>query len=494
MTRTDRQAGTVAPLARAALAAALALPSLALPVFALPAAAQVPAAKPAAAPSAKPAPAPAAIEAAKVAWEAMRLDDRVTVQDGLVWTGDYAGALDGTFGRMTFEAITAFQTRHKLPADGIVTAPFAKILGETATAKKTAVGFQAVDDKATGVRIHLPTRLLGPAARREAGTRWVGREGKLQVDTYAFDDGDLAALYERMKAEQPGRRITYAVLRPDWFVVADDVGGRRGYTRFARGPQGGIRGFLFTIDAALGPELDRVVIATAGRFEPFPGTAAPQQSQPTPGPQAQPTTPTTPSTPSTQTPTAVAVETASAASGLVVAPGKVVTAAAAVAGCRSLAVGGRPATIATPDAGGLATLAAANATASGPLRLAAAVDGAATVLATGDTGGRIGVVAVPGEAAEGRLRAALQRGGQGGVVVTASGGIAGLVAGRPDESRTIAGLVPSAAYAVIGAEALAAAVRAAGGTVEAAETGAALTTGRIVATWAARVVAIECRR
>lgn len=451
----------------------------------LPGAPGKPAAAAPAVPAKPAAPVPnPAIEAARPAWDALPLADRIAIQDGLVWTGDYAGSLDGTFGRMTFEAIAAFQGRHKFTPDGVPTPPAVKLLGETATAKKAAVGFQPVDDKATGVRIHLPTKLLGPAAKRDGGSRWVGREGRIQIDTFASADGDLAGLFERMKVEVPGRKVVYAVLRPDWFVVSDEAGGRHGYARFVRGAQG-VRGFVFSLDASLGTELDRVVIATAGRFEPFPGAA--------PNPQATPATPVQPATPAVvAAPPAPAAPVVAAASGVVVASGRVLTAASAVSGCASLTVGGRPATVATADAGGIATLAVSGPT-GGPMRLAGAGDGALTVLASGESGGRAGVVAVPGEAVDGRARAPLQRGALGAPVFDGSGALVGLVAGRPDEKRAVAGLVPPAAYDLVGGEGLAAAVTAAGGAND-PTTAAATTTGRLVAAWAGRVVAVDCRR
>ena len=479
MTRHERHDGP-ARLVVGGLALAL--------VLALPAAAQVPSPKPAPRPAGAANSAPSIdplLDAARLVYEARPLAERVALQDGLVWTGDYSGALDGTFGRMTFQAITAFQTRHRFTPDGIPTAPALKLLAETATAKKAAVGFQPVDDKATGVRIHLPTKLLGPPLKREAGSRWVGREGRVQIDTYAFADADLAGFFERMKAETPGRKVVYAVLRPDWFVISDEAGGRHGYTRFVRGP-GGIRGFLFSVDASLGAELDRVVIATAGRFEPFPG-ATPVAGVTTPTPGAA--TPTTPSTPAA-TPV---VSSVPAASGLVVADGRVLTAAAAVAGCSTLAVAGRPATVAVADVGGVATLAVAGQAAPGAIRTASVLAGPLTAVASGEGAGRAAVVAVPGEAVDGRLRAALQRGAQGAPVVDATGALAALVAGRPDERRAIAGLVPPAGYDLLAAPALAAAVTAAGGTLDATSS-EPTTTGRLVAGWAARVVAVDCRR
>lgn len=516
MTRHDRLPVGIGLAAAAMFAALLAPPAMAQtpppkptppPAAAKPQAAPLPQAKPgAAAQPAKPAaatPAPDPLyEPARLAWEVLPLADRVAVQDGLAWTGDYAGSFDGTFGRMTFASITAFQTRHKFAPDGILTAPALKLLADTATAKKTAVGFQPVDDKATGVRIHLPTKLLGPVGRGEAGSRWVGREGRLQIDTYAYPDGDLAAYFARFKAEAPGRKVVYSVLRPDWFVVSDEVGGRHGYARFVRGPQG-IRGFVFTLDASLATELDRAVIATAGRFEPFPGAvtlpagtgagaiAAAAEATAKPGPAPTPQTP--PAVPQTPPPGPKPAPLGAAASGLVVASGRVVTAAAAVAGCAEPLVAGKPATVIVPETAGLATLAIDGA-AAGPVALGESLSGAPTVVAVGDGGGAPAVVAVPAEVADGRLRGALQRGAQGGVVIDGSGALVGLVLGRPDEKRSIAGLVPPAAYDLADPAALGAAITAAGGTIARPIAGTALTTGRSVALWAPRVVAVACRR
>ncbi|MDK9695463.1 MAG: peptidoglycan-binding protein [Siculibacillus sp.] len=455
---------------------ALAALAVALATIA-PALAQAPAARP-------PVDAARALEAARLAYEALPLAERVDIQDGLVWTGDYSGSLDGTFGRMTFEAIAAFQTRHRFASDGILTAPARKLLGETATKKKTAFGFQAVDDKATGVRIHLPTKLLGPAQKGPKGSGWVSRDGRVRVDTWASTETDLPGFFERMKADVPGRKVVYAVLRADWFVISEETGGLRRYARFVRGPEG-IRGFFFTIDASLAAELDRVVIATAGRFEPFPGTATGIAAA-TPG-TAAPGAPTAPATAP-----AAPIPVAPGASGLAVTADKVITASAAVAGCRTLTVGGRPATVAFADGGGIATLAVAGGK-GGAVRLGS-TSGAASVLAVGESGGRAAIVAVPGETAGARLRAVLQRGGQGAPVFDAGGGLLGLVVGRPDEARAIAGLIPPADYALAATPAIEAAVIAAGGVIAPPTGGAATTTGRLVAEWAGRIVAIDCRR
>jgi hypothetical protein len=438
----------------------------------LPAVAQTPAARPTDGTA-------RTLEAARAAYEALPLADRIDIQDGLVWSGDYAGSLDGTFGRMTFEAITTYQARHRMPVDGILTAAGRKALAEEARTRKTGLGFKAVDDAATGVRIFLPTKLLGPAMKRPAGSRWSGRAGRIRIETFAFADGDLAALFERMKAETPGRKVVYSVLRPDWFVVSDESGGEHGYARFVHGAEG-IRGFVFSLDASLATELDRVVIATAGRFEPFPGAAP--ASGATTTPPATPATTTTPARP-----------VAASASGLVVAPGKVVTAARAVAGCRAVTAAGAPATVVVADAAGIATLTGGGGS-SGPVRTAVLADGPVTVVASGESSGRPSVVAAPGELHGGRLTAPLQRGGLGAAVLDGSGALVALVLDPPDEGRAIAGSIPPASYRPSPTAALEAAVTAAGGSIDRTSSAPATTTGRSIAGWRGRVIGVDCVR
>ena len=67
----------------------------------------------------------------------------------------------------------------------------------------------------------------------------------------------------------PGRKITYKLLRPDFFVVTGETATGRFYRRLAAGPDG-LRGFSIGYDKALAADLDRLVIAIAASFEPFP--------------------------------------------------------------------------------------------------------------------------------------------------------------------------------------------------------------------------------
>jgi len=451
-----------------------------------------------AAPSAQVAPTPvpapaaataqAALDAARIAWEAMPLADRVDVQTGLVWTGDYTGALDGTFGRMTFEALTAFQVRHKITPDGMSSPAFRAALEEVAKKKREAVGWQMVADPATGSRIGLPTRLVGAARKIDGGTQWTTKDGRIDIRTFAVAGQDLPRLFEQMKAVAPGRRITYSVLRPDWFVVADTGAGRDGYARFARVGDGA-RGFVFVHDPALGPEFARIVIATAGTFEPVAG-AAPVVSSPA-APSGQSVPPVTPGGPTPPvTPPAPPMAAATlAATGLTVAPGKILT--AGLGDCRAPIVAGRPATIAKADVGsGLALLETTPGAGLPPLALAEAAPTAGSAVTLAVAGPSLSAAA--GSVNERGVRAALQRGGLGAPILDASGRLAGLVTARPDEKRQIMGLVPETTYAFADPAALARAIEAAGGTVDKSPAGPAVSSGAAIAGLAPRIVAITC--
>lgn len=429
------------------------------------------------------------LETARAAWEQRPEAERKVVQTGLVWTGDYTGAVDGAFGRMTFEAIRAFQARHGFAADGIPTAPALELLGKTAAEKRAAVGFTLVDDPRTGVRLGLPVKLLGKSVAAEGGSRWTSKDGRIDYRTYAVPKQDLAALFERLKKEGPSHKVGYAVLRADWFVIADTVGTKRGYQRFERVGEG-VRGFIVYSDPAVGPSFDRVVIASAATFEAVPGVAPAAEALPAARPAEPGTPPAAPSTPAVPS-----APTDLAATGLLVAPGRAVVVAAAVDGCRTLTVAGRPATMAgLDDAKTLALLSWADTVAVPPVRLAEAPPkpGAPEIVVSRGADGR---VVASGTATDAGVRAALQRGGLSAPVLDAAGRLVGLVARAPDETRAFAGVLPAATYPVVPGAALAAFVGKAGGGIEPAGSGdEALTSAAAVARLGDRLVPVVCSK
>jgi hypothetical protein len=88
------------------------------------------------------------------------------------------------------------------------------------------------------------------------GSRWQSVDGKITLDTStsAAERGPRRDLREgdRGQSEQPGRKITYKLLRPDFFVVTGETPTGKFYRRLAAGPQG-LRGFSIGYDKALAP-------------------------------------------------------------------------------------------------------------------------------------------------------------------------------------------------------------------------------------------------
>ena len=228
-------------------------------------------------------------DAARSAFEALADTDRKAIQDALIWTGDYSGVADGTFGRQTFAAIAAYQRRSAATAEWNSDASGPRRLACRRPAGQKAAGFSLVDDAKTGIRIGIPTKILPKrSANPSGGGRWQSADDRVTLDTRsALPDATLQTLYDRSIAVQsPGRVVSYKVLRPDFFVVAGETAGGKFYTRYDSGPEG-LRGFSIGYDKAVAPQFDRLVVAIANSFTPFPAQAAPAPvaQDPVPAPQ-----------------------------------------------------------------------------------------------------------------------------------------------------------------------------------------------------------------
>src|SRR5690606_10240099 len=118
-----------------------------------------------------------ALDAARAAFEALPEADRKAIQDALVWTGDYNGTLDGAFGKRSFDAIRAFETRSRLTADGILTPAERDALLAAAQRQRDAAGFAVIDDRRTGIRIGVPQKVLADRSETPDGSLFRARRG-----------------------------------------------------------------------------------------------------------------------------------------------------------------------------------------------------------------------------------------------------------------------------------------------------------------------------
>lgn len=464
----------------AALVAGLLLPGAA--------GAQQPARPPATAPAPNP-----ILEEAQKAFEALPESERKAIQNDLIWGSDFTATISGSFGRRTFDAIMHFQTAAKLLPDGILDAPGRKLLADVAARARTAARFTPVVDAKTGASIGVPAAALSKREVTATGTRWSTPKNDVVLETAVAAGGaaELPAAFERVVGlAAPGRKVTYKLLRPDFFVVAGEVGARSFYTRYGVGPTS-LRGYTLAYPTSQQKALERYVIAIANSYDPSPGApvaaapTAPAGAAPAPG--------------ALQPPAAENWPAGLFQTGLVVAPGKIVTAARATV-CPELLVNRRPARIAATDRdAGLVVLEGDTGNAR-PLALRAAAalsaDSAPVILGFGIAATPVfniwsGTVVTAEANAPLRLAAPLPREAGGAIVVDRTGGLVGLIAAPDGKLRVVAGFVPAVSHRIVPAQRIAAA---AGTSLAPATAGQNLTAGTLAAALRTSVVAVDCGR
>ena len=375
-------------------------------------------------PPAKPAPAD---DAKKSAFLAMSDFDRKAAQDALSWLGFYNGVVDGGFGKRTLDAIQAYQSSVKAPPDGMISAKQLTDLKAAAEKARAAIGFKAIDDPATGVRVGAPTKWLDKRTVNGTETRLSNRDGSITLDLNAVASGagKLDDIYKRYIVEGPDRKITYKAVKPDnFFVVAGEAAGRKFYIRYTQAPAGAAdagasRGFIFTYPAADAKALDIVSLAIANSFDPFPAAGA----KPAAADPAKATEPPPPPKPTGPVLTATA---------LVIAQGQALT-ALREADCKDPTIDGKPVAFAKTDApSGLALLSGELRAPATPASGTASGDLIALSLAPGASAGKPALEAINATAAplaDGALAvvAALPVSARGAPVFDRQGGLVALV-------------------------------------------------------------------
>ncbi|MBB4040357.1 hypothetical protein GGR34_002010 [Microvirga flocculans] len=381
-------------------------------------------------------PADAAIDAARIAFEELSEGDRKALQEALIWTGDYSGVADGAFGRQTFTSIAAYQARLRQPPNGILPLQARTALLDAAQQARKAAGFTLVDDTKSGVRIGIPLKILPKqSANTNGGSRWQSADDKVTLDTRtAPPDATLQSLYDRNVAIQtPGRVVSYKVLRPDFFVVAGETATGRFYTRYSSGPEG-LRGFSIGYDKAMASQIDRLVVAIANSFTPFPAQAGAASI-------AQAPEPALPAKPQALN---------LIGTGIAVGSRQVVT-AAPLASCKSVRVSGlEPRHVAGR---GPFVLDFAEDLKAQPLKAARGpLVESSPLLVVGfvGEGEKANLFALPAQAEDaGMISAPLQPGMGGAPVLDMSGSLVGLVGTVPSGRQKIAGIIPAAKYPVV---------------------------------------------
>jgi peptidoglycan hydrolase-like protein with peptidoglycan-binding domain len=282
----------------------------------VPAQAQV--APPATAARPKPAiatPARPALQTPADTANAMMQAERLAIQSDLAWNGDYNGAINGEVSERMVAAIRSFQKDNGGRETGVLNPQERGILTAAARKHQDNVGWRMITDMVTGARLGIPGKLVPQQASDMNGSKWSSSTGTIQIVlARRREDAPSTAKLAELERNEPGRKVDYSVVKPDFFVLSGMQGLKKFYIR-GQFRESEVRILTILYDQATEGTMAPVVIAMSSAFNPFP--AAAQASGPPPRKKVE------------------------YASGIVVGnDGAIVTDRAAVDGCLSIVVAG----------------------------------------------------------------------------------------------------------------------------------------------------------
>ena len=205
---------------------------------------------------------------------AMPQAERQAIQSDLAWVGEYNGAISGEVGERMVAAIKEFQKAKGGKQTGVLNPQERGLLAETAKRRQENVGWKIITEAGTGARLGIPTKLVPQQSSDANGARWSSSTGTIQIQLSRRKEANptTAKLAEQEKKEPPGRKVEYAVVKPDFFVLSGMQGLRKFYVRGQyRGDE--IRILTILYDQATEGTVEPVVIAMSSAFNPFPSGA-----------------------------------------------------------------------------------------------------------------------------------------------------------------------------------------------------------------------------
>lgn len=246
---------------------------------------------------------------------AMMQAERLAIQSDLAWNGDYNGGITGEVSERMVAAIKSFQKDNGGKQTGVLNPQERGILSVAARKHQDTVGWRVITDMVTGARLGIPGKLVPQQASDMNGSKWSSSTGTIQIIlARRKEDAPSSAKLAEQERKEPGRKIEYSVVKPDFFVLSGMQGLKKFYIR-GQFRDSEVRILTILYDQATEGTMAPVVIAMSSAFNPFPSGA--QAMGPPPRKKVE------------------------YASGIVVgADGAIVTDRAAVDGCLSIVVAG----------------------------------------------------------------------------------------------------------------------------------------------------------
>jgi peptidoglycan hydrolase-like protein with peptidoglycan-binding domain len=205
---------------------------------------------------------------------AMAQAGRQAIQSDLAWVGNYNGAITGEVSERMVAAIKEFQKARGGKPTGVLNPQERGVLAETAKRLQDNVGWKIVTDAGSGVRLGIPTKLVPQQSSDANGAKWSSSTGTIQIQLARRKEANpaTAKLAEQEKKEPAGRKVEYAVVKPDFFVLSGMQGLKKFYMRGQiKGDE--VRILTILYDQATEGTVEPVVIAMSSAFNPFPSGA-----------------------------------------------------------------------------------------------------------------------------------------------------------------------------------------------------------------------------
>ncbi|MFT4275349.1 MAG: peptidoglycan-binding protein, partial [Rhodopseudomonas sp.] len=143
-------------------------------------------------------------------------------------------------------------------------------LAQASRKLQASVGWKLVSDPVTGARLGVPTRLVPQQASDANGTRWSSSTGTIQVSLARRKEANLstAKLADQEKKE-PGRKVEYSAVKPDFFVLSGTQNQKKFYIRGSF-KDAEVRILTVLYDQATEGTMQPVVVAMSSAYNPFP--------------------------------------------------------------------------------------------------------------------------------------------------------------------------------------------------------------------------------
>lgn len=212
---------------------------------------------------------------------------RERLQEALKWEGYYNGAIDGAFGPGTRGSMSDWQSAKGYQPTGVLTTAQRQQLLGSAEKEQAALGLQTVTDEDAGIRITLPTAMIGSPTYDPPFAHYDSKNGsgvRVLLISEPGDQAALAGLYRVMQTLQVVPMTGERALNDNNFTISGSNGEISSYTYVAL-DDGLIKGYTLVWKPQDAKRMDRVLAAMKASFRPIGKAALDGSMVPTPADQ-----------------------------------------------------------------------------------------------------------------------------------------------------------------------------------------------------------------